>query len=218
MATAAPVVAATQRPALRLGFQAASSDAIALVGLRNGYFQASLGTGVILTPMAYPSASAEADALTSGRLDAAYLSPLAAVQAWQATRGAVRIVAGAALNGTDTITVLAVTARLLDSGHAAVRDLLQGQVQAEDLVATDLTAAQPAVQAELSSLGVRVSARQVASALSPFRFTDNPDASSIAAQAQQAGLTTPATSLAGLYQLAPLDDLLRASGQVPFTG
>jgi NitT/TauT family transport system substrate-binding protein len=221
MATAAPVAAAARRPVLRLGVLAEPAAGIALADLRDGFFQAELALGTVLTAVPYGSASAEAAALAAGRLDAAYISPVGAIEAWQATRGGVRIIAGAAVTGPDTTAVLAVTTRLLASSPAAVRSLLRGHIQAEDLIATDLTAAQPLVQAELASLGVRLSRRQLTAALARIRFTDNPVPASVAAQARHAtadGLISPVTGLGGIYQLGPLNTLLRSAGQVPVTG
>jgi ABC-type nitrate/sulfonate/bicarbonate transport system substrate-binding protein len=221
MTTAPVIVSAAQRLKVRLGFQAAFSDAIALAGLRNGYFQADLGSTVALEAIPYTSPAAEETDLAAGRLSAAYLTPVAAIQAWQVSHGAVRIIAGAALAGQDAAVVLAVSTKFLASEPAAVRSLLQGQIQAEDLLATKLTVARPAVQAELTSLGRHFTAPAVSTALATLRFTDNPDAVSIAAQAQGAaasGLIKSVTGLTGIYELTTLDALLRAAGQTPVSG
>jgi hypothetical protein len=50
----------------------------------------------------YPSPAAEATALAHGQITAAWIDPVAAITAWQATRGHIRIIAGAA-SGTSQL-------------------------------------------------------------------------------------------------------------------
>jgi NitT/TauT family transport system substrate-binding protein len=313
LATAPPVVTARHRHALRLGFVASIPEAIALVGVRNGYFQVALGTGTTLDAIPYPTPAAEAAALAAGQLDAAYIDPIAAVHAWQATRGAITIIAGAASGGAQLITspritqpaqlagrpvaapdgsaqqaalgswrrqhgqpsaaapaspalsgtalvsqfkagtiagawapapfdaqmaaagghilvseasqwpggqystaVLAVTSKLLTTHPALVQALLKGHIQAEDQLATRPEAVQAAAQAELASLGQHLQSRLFAASLAQVRFTNDPLAATISAEAQHAaaaGLIKPAKTLTGLFDLRPLNRLLRAIGQ-----
>ena len=103
-------------PMLRLGMADGLADAPGLVALQKGYFQQDLGNKVIVQPMPYASAADEATALASGRLDAAYLDPVAAVQVWQASHGRLlKVVAGAASGGAE----LVVSTKVTDPGKLA---------------------------------------------------------------------------------------------------
>jgi NitT/TauT family transport system substrate-binding protein len=95
-------------PQVRLGLMADSLDATGLAAVRLGYFAVQLG-GTALDAVPYESAAAEERALVSGRLDAAYVDPVAAVQAWQATGGQFRIMSGAASGGTELVAHRTVT-------------------------------------------------------------------------------------------------------------
>jgi NitT/TauT family transport system substrate-binding protein len=95
---------------VRLGLVDGLADAPGLVAVQKGYFQQDLGAAVILQPVPYASAAAEATALSAGRLDAAYLDPVAAVRLWQASGGKlVRVVAGAASGGAELVVSTKVT-------------------------------------------------------------------------------------------------------------
>jgi NitT/TauT family transport system substrate-binding protein len=88
---------------LRLGFTFSLADAPALTGLQMGYFGADL-PGVIVDPVPFTTNAAEVAALEDGRLDAAYMDPVAAVTAWQSSsRGPVRVIAGAASGGAELV-------------------------------------------------------------------------------------------------------------------
>jgi NitT/TauT family transport system substrate-binding protein len=100
----APVVVAgsVTGQVLRLGFVAAVADAPVLVGLQMGSFTRYLKKAGP-EPVTFPSMEAETAALEDGQLDAAYLDPVAAVAAWQASRGRVRVVAGAVSGGAEFV-------------------------------------------------------------------------------------------------------------------
>ena len=88
---------------LRLGFTSSLADAPALAGLQMGYFAADL-PGMIVNPVPFTTNAAEVAALEDGRLDAAYMDPVAAVTAWQSSsRGPVRVIAGAASGGAELV-------------------------------------------------------------------------------------------------------------------
>jgi len=88
---------------LRLGFTFSLADAPALTGLQMGYFGADLG-GLIVDPVPFTSNAAEVAALEDGRLDAAYIDPVAAVTAWQSSPGGlIKIIAGAASGGAELV-------------------------------------------------------------------------------------------------------------------
>jgi len=93
---------------LRLGYLLDVPDAPALVGTQMGYYQQNLGK-VSLQPQAFTSAAAEITALQTGQLDAAYLDPVTAVTLSQRLHGGLRIVAGAALGGTELVVSKTIT-------------------------------------------------------------------------------------------------------------
>jgi NitT/TauT family transport system substrate-binding protein len=94
---------------LRLGLTRDVADAPALVGWQAGLFGQNLGK-VTLEPTPFPSSAAEVTALEQGQLDAAYVDPVAALQAWQfAPGGPVRIVAGAASGGAELVVARGIT-------------------------------------------------------------------------------------------------------------
>src|SRR5580700_678657 len=87
---------------LRLGYVLDVPDAPALVGTQMGYYQQDLGK-VSLQPQPFTAAAPEITALETGQLDAAYLDPITAVSVSQAMHNGLRIVAGAALGGTELV-------------------------------------------------------------------------------------------------------------------
>jgi NitT/TauT family transport system substrate-binding protein len=93
---------------LRLGYLLDVPDAAALVATQMGYYQQDLGK-VSLEPEAFTSAAAEITALQTGQLDAAYLDPITAVAVSQAMHNGLRIVAGAALGGTELVVSKTIT-------------------------------------------------------------------------------------------------------------
>jgi len=93
---------------LRLGYVLDVPDAPALVATQMGYYQQDLGK-VSLQPQAFTSQAAEITALQTGQLDAAYLDPITAITISQATRNGLRIVAGAALGGTELVVTKTIT-------------------------------------------------------------------------------------------------------------
>jgi NitT/TauT family transport system substrate-binding protein len=93
---------------LRLGYVLDVPDAPALVGTQMGYYQQDLGK-VSLQPQAFTSDAAEITALLTGQLDAAYLDPVPAVTLSQRLHGGLRVVAGAALGGTELVVNKTIT-------------------------------------------------------------------------------------------------------------
>ena len=93
---------------LRLGYVLDVPDAAALVGTQMGYYQQHLGR-VSLQAQPFATAAPEITALEDGQLDAAYLDPVSAVMVAQARHGGLRIVAGAALGGSELVVAKTVT-------------------------------------------------------------------------------------------------------------
>lgn len=86
--------------ALRLGYFANITHATALVGVERGLVgEALAGVGVGLESFTFNAGPAAIEALLSGALDAAYVGPNPAINAYVKSRAAVRVIAGAATGG-----------------------------------------------------------------------------------------------------------------------
>jgi NitT/TauT family transport system substrate-binding protein len=89
---------------LRLGYLTRITHASALVGITDGLFAKQLGPDVNLTIQPFSQGTDEVTALLSGQLDAAYVGPNPAFNAWQKSGGkAIKIVSGAASGGTSMV-------------------------------------------------------------------------------------------------------------------
>jgi len=89
---------------LRLGFQANITHEPALVGLNKGFLAKELGKNVTLKTTVFSSGTEETTAILAGQLDAAYVGPNPAINAWQKSNGtAIKIVAGAASGGASLV-------------------------------------------------------------------------------------------------------------------
>lgn len=95
---------------VRLGYLPNITHATALVGVRRGIFAKDLGAGVTLETQTFNAGPDEVTALFSGALDAAYLGPGPAVNAWQKSHGqAIRIISGAASGGASLVVRKGIT-------------------------------------------------------------------------------------------------------------
>ncbi|WP_156296761.1 ABC transporter substrate-binding protein [Mycobacterium paragordonae] len=109
--TAALVGCAGHNPAskssgvtLRLGYLTRITHASALVGIDNGAFARNLGPQVKFEPQPFSQGTAETTALLSGQLDAAFVGPNPAFNAWQRSNGtAIKIISGSATGGTSMV-------------------------------------------------------------------------------------------------------------------
>ncbi len=72
---------------VRLGFLSNITHASALVGLKEGFFDKDLGSAGTLKPTAFSSGTEETTAILAGQLDAAYVGPNPAINAWQKSNG-----------------------------------------------------------------------------------------------------------------------------------
>jgi len=89
---------------VRLGFLENITHASALVGLKEGFFTKDLGSAGTLKPTAFSTGTEETTAILAGQLDAAYVGPNPAINAWQKSGGtAIKIVAGAATGGESVV-------------------------------------------------------------------------------------------------------------------
>jgi NitT/TauT family transport system substrate-binding protein len=298
---------------LRLGFLANITHASALVGVQKGFFTSALGNAGKLQTTVYNSGTQETTAILAGQIDAAYVGPNPAINAWQKSGGtAIKIISGAATGGASVVvkpgitsaaqlkgksvatpslgntqdvavrswlkqngltttatgggdvlvkptnpnsaavlefksgqiaggsepspydvemvqdggkvlftepgvtTNLMVTQTFLNAHPAIVNDLLKGQIKANDYIASSPAAAQQAANAELTALtGKGIKSSVLPAAFKEITFTNDPDATSLSQDAQQAqavGLLKP-VSLSGIYDLGPLNQLLKAAGE-----
>ena len=95
---------------LRLGFLANITHASALVGIKEGFFQKDLGSGVTLKLTPFSSGTQEGTALLAGQLDAAYVGPNPAIKAWQTSGGKlIKIISGAASGGAALVVRSGIT-------------------------------------------------------------------------------------------------------------
>ncbi len=305
-AAAAPVT-------VRLGFLENITHASALIALKEGFFTKDLGSAGTLKPTAFSTGTEETTAILAGQLDAAYVGPNPAINAWQKSGGtAIKIVSGAATGGASVVvakgitsasqlkgktlatpslgntqdvalrywlkqngittsatgggdasikpttpnsaavlefksgqiagasepapydvemvadggtvlysepgvtTLLIVTQSFLSAHPAVVADLIEAQIQANEFIKSNPTAAEADANAELAEYtGKPLKSSLVAAAFKEITFTDNPDESSLTADASQAvslGLLKP-VNLSGIFDIGPLNTALAAAGE-----
>ncbi len=102
-AAAAPVT-------VRLGYLANITHAPALIAVKNGYFTTALGSAGTLKTTVFTSGTQETTAILAGQLDAAYVGPNPAINAWQKSGGtAIKIVSGAATGGASVVVKPSIT-------------------------------------------------------------------------------------------------------------
>ena len=99
----APPAAAPQGT-LRLGYFANITHATAIVGVESGIFQKALGPGVTFEVSSFNAGPAASEALLSGAIDATFIGPNPAINAFARSKGAaIRIIAGATSGGAYLI-------------------------------------------------------------------------------------------------------------------
>src|SRR5271169_5250095 len=95
---------------VRLGFLTNITHASALVGLKEGFFTKDLGSAGTLKATAFSTGTEETTALLAGQLDAAYVGPNPAINAWQKSDGsAIKIISGAATGGASIVVAKGIT-------------------------------------------------------------------------------------------------------------
>jgi NitT/TauT family transport system substrate-binding protein len=119
--------------------------------------------------------------------------------------------------GQFVTTNLVVTSKFLAAHAEAVTGLLKGQIDANNYIHGSQAAAEAAANAELTALvGKGLPPSVLVASFQQITFTNDPIASSLRTDAQHAvsiGLLTPVGGLPGLYDLGPLNALLKAQGQ-----
>jgi NitT/TauT family transport system substrate-binding protein len=102
-AAAAPVT-------VRLGYLANITHAPALIAVKNGYFTKELGSAGSVKTTVYTSGTQETTAILAGQIDAAYVGPNPAINAWQKSNGtAIKVVSGVATGGASIVVQPSVT-------------------------------------------------------------------------------------------------------------
>jgi NitT/TauT family transport system substrate-binding protein len=133
--------------------------------------------------------------------------------------GGTRLVNEASLwpGGKFVTTNLVVTQSFLKAHPSAVTGLLKGQIEANSYINANASAAAGAANAELTKLlGKGLKPNVLSASLQYITFTNDPIASSLLADAQHAtavGLLSPVKNLSGIYDLGPLNTLLKAARQ-----
>jgi NitT/TauT family transport system substrate-binding protein len=95
---------------VRLGFLSNITHASALVGLKEGFFTKALGSAGTLKATAFSTGTEETTAILAGQLDAAYVGPNPAINAWQKSGGsAIKIISGAATGGASIVVKKGIT-------------------------------------------------------------------------------------------------------------
>ena len=96
-AAAAPVT-------VRLGYLANITHAPALIAIKNGYFAKDLGSAGTLKTTVYSPGTLETTAILADQLDAAYVGPNPAINAFQKSNGtAIKIISGVATGGASVV-------------------------------------------------------------------------------------------------------------------
>jgi NitT/TauT family transport system substrate-binding protein len=123
--------------------------------------------------------------------------------------------------GKFVVTQLIVRTDFLNEHPEQVKQLLQGQVQANDYIKQHPGEAATAVNDELKALsGKALKEPVLKSAMKNVTFTNDPIASSLkgsADHAVQVGLLKP-VDLKGIYDLGPLNDVLKKAGEPAVSG
>ena len=118
--------------------------------------------------------------------------------------------------GKFVTTNLVVAQSFLAAHPSVVTGLLKGQIQANNFIHQNTPAAETAANAELTTLtGKALKSAVLPLAFKQITFTNDPIASSLATDAKHAeavGLLKP-VNLTGIYDLGPLNALLKADGQ-----
>ena len=120
-------------------------------------------------------------------------------------------------NGQFVTTELVATQAYMKQNPTVINDLLKGQIEANSFIASSKSAAETAANSELETLsGKSLKTPILQAAFAQVTFTNDPIASSLLTDADHAvavGLLTPVKNLTQIYDLGPLNALLKADGQ-----
>ena len=93
---------------VNLGYLVNLTHAPALIGVSQGFFQGAMPKGTTVKTTTFSAGPAESEALLGGALDAAFVGPGPAINAFIKTKGKVLIVAGAASGGAGLVVSTAI--------------------------------------------------------------------------------------------------------------
>jgi NitT/TauT family transport system substrate-binding protein len=93
---------------VNLGYLVNLTHAPALVGVSQGFFQGAMPKGTTIDTTTFTAGPAESEALLGGELDAAFVGPGPAINAFIKTKGKVLIVAGTASGGAGLVVSKAI--------------------------------------------------------------------------------------------------------------
>lgn len=93
---------------LRLGYFPNVTHAVPVIGVADGAYKKALGS-TKLTTQTFNAGPTATQALLSGSIDAVYLGPNPAINAYVKSKGAVRLVAGAASGGASLVVNKSIT-------------------------------------------------------------------------------------------------------------
>src|ERR1700722_11458198 len=103
--TSTATAAAAAPVTVRLGYLANITHAPALIAVKNGYFTKELGSAGSVKTSTFTSGTQETTAILAGQLDAAYVGPNPAINAWQKSNGtAIKIVSSVATGGASSLS------------------------------------------------------------------------------------------------------------------
>jgi NitT/TauT family transport system substrate-binding protein len=88
---------------VNLGYLVNLTHAPALIGVSQGFFQGAMPKGTTVNTTTFSTGTLESEALLGGTLDAAFVGPGPAINAFIKTKGKVLIVAGAASGGAGLV-------------------------------------------------------------------------------------------------------------------
>jgi NitT/TauT family transport system substrate-binding protein len=93
---------------LNLGYLVNFTHAPALIGVAKGFFQSAMPSGTTVKTTTFSAGPAENEALLGGALDAAFVGPGPAINAFLKSKGKVLIVAGTASGGAGLVVSSAI--------------------------------------------------------------------------------------------------------------
>jgi len=109
--TASASAAAAAPVTVRLGILANITHAPGLIAIKDGYFTKALGSAGSVNPTVFSSGTQETTAILAGQLDAAYVGPNPAINAWQKSGGtAIKIISGVATGGASIVVKSSISA------------------------------------------------------------------------------------------------------------
>ncbi len=95
--------ASSETTELRLGYLPNLTHAAAIAGVEKGLFAGELGADISLKTSTFNAGPAAVEALLSGAVDAVYLGPSPAINAFSKSKGAVHIISGATAGGAALV-------------------------------------------------------------------------------------------------------------------